>query len=546
MIARAASVAAHRAWLLTLRPAARAFDRALRDPESTQRAVLARLIERNRACAFGAAHRFATVRSIEDFRAAVPVRTYDDLLPWVERAKRGEGRVLTTAPVVMFECTSGSAGAAKFIPYTSALRHEFQRALAPWLCDVYDGDASLAHGPAYWSVTPLARAKTHTEGGVPIGFDDDSDYFGPLSAWFAQRLLAVPRAVARSAEIDVALYLTLRFLLQHRTLTLLSVWNPSLLSVLCRTLETRGEQLAADLRSGALTGADGLPPVVRHRLARRARRDAGQAEALIAMLREGVVRPLALWPRLRLISCWTSAEASGVISDVRRLFPGVAIQGKGLLATEGVMTIPLRRFGGAVPAITSHFLEFAAAGSGRVRLVHELERDHEYVPLVTTGGGLWRYRIGDRVRVTDLIDRMPVLEFVGREDGVCDLRGEKLSPGFVSGVIEAMRAGGALSATFAMLAPAGDRDGYVLFTDSPVADRELLDRLLCANPHYAYCRDLGQLRVATVLHIDGDAHAQYLRHCERMHRRAGTAKLVPLDRFGGWADAFARRPELAS
>ena len=71
-----------------------------------------------------------------------------------------------------------------------------------------------------------------------------------------------------------------------------------------------------------------------------------------------------------------------------------------------------------------------------------------------------------------------------------------------------------------------------------------LDRLLRANPQYAYCRDLGQLRAPEVVHIDGDAHAQYLRHCERMNRRAGAVKLVSLDPHSGWTDGFVRRPEL--
>jgi hypothetical protein len=114
----------------------------------------------------------------------------------------------------------------------------------------------------------------------------------------------------------------------------------------------------------------------------------------------------------------------------------------------------------------------------------------------------------------------------------------------VSGVIDAMRASGVLAGSFAMLTPTTDRHGYVLFTDAAVADAGALDRLLRANPQYAYCRDLGQLRAAEVVHIDGDAHVQYLRHCERMNRRAGAVKLVALDAHGGWTDGFVRRPEL--
>ena len=537
MTSSAASAAVHHAWLLTMRRSARAFTRAWRDPAAAQRQRLARLLEQNRESVFGINHRFASIRSVDDFRAAVPVRTYDDLLPWLDRAQRGEPGVLTSEPIAVFEQTSGSSGAAKLIPYTASLRAEFERALAPWLCDLYDNDAALMRGPAYWSVTPIARRKTHTQGGIPIGFDDDTEYFGRVSAWFAKRLLAVPREVARASDMDSALYLTLRFLLQERSLTLLSVWNPTLLTVLCRTLETKGEELARDLRDGTLTHTSTLSTGAVTSLTARARRDPRQADLLMDMLRCGAIRPLELWPALRLISCWTSAEAAASVDEVRRLFPGVAIQGKGLLATEAALTIPLHTRGGAVPAVTSHFLEFAAADGSGVRLVHELERGGEYVPIVTTGGGLWRYRIGDRVRVTSVAEGVPTIDFVGRDDGVCDLRGEKLSPGFVGGVLSTM----ALSGTFAMLAPAAGRDGYVLFTDAVRADADLLDRLLRANPHYAYCRDLGQLRTARVVHIAGDAHAQYLRHCARLKRRVSTAKLVALDRASGWADAFVER-----
>jgi hypothetical protein len=92
-----------------------------------------------------------------------------------------------------------------------------------------------------------------------------------------------------------------------------------------------------------------------------------------------------------------------------------------------------------------------------------------------------------------------------------------------------------------MLAPSADRDGYLLFTDAARADPNQLDRLLRANPHYAYCRDLGQLRQARVVHIAGDAHAQYFRHCEQLQRRASTAKLAELDRATGWDGAFVER-----
>ena len=51
------------------------------------------------------------------------------------------------------------------------------------------------------------------------------------------------------------------------------------------------------------------------------------------------------------------------LPELRALFPGVEIQGKGLLATEGVISIPLMGRPAPVPAVTSHFLEFLDEGA---------------------------------------------------------------------------------------------------------------------------------------------------------------------------------------
>jgi hypothetical protein len=117
------------------------------------------------------------------------------------------------------------------------------------------------------------------------------------------------------------------------------------------------------------------------------------------------------------------------------LFPGVLIQGKGLLATEGVVSVPLVEHGSCVAAATSHFFEFMEHLGSPPRLLHELEENHEYAVLLTTGGGLYRYRLGDRVRVVGFASNTPLLEFLGKEDGISDLCGEKLSPAFVGSIL---------------------------------------------------------------------------------------------------------------
>src|SRR5260370_15408804 len=68
--------------------------------------------------------------------------------------------------------------------------------------------------------------------------------------------------------------------------------------------------------------------------------------------------PKTFWPLLDTISCWTSASAAPFARRLQSLFPGVQIPGKGLLATEGVITIPLSDHSYPALAAESGYYEF--------------------------------------------------------------------------------------------------------------------------------------------------------------------------------------------
>jgi hypothetical protein len=525
-------------WFAAQWPAQHRFAAALRHPERTQQEILRRLLVSNNDCAYGRKYVFHRLCGIRDFQQSVPIVSYDDLEPWIDRIKRGEQNVLTAAPVLMLEQSSGSTAAAKYVPYTQPLRREFQNALAAWMGDLFAHHRHLFSGRSYWVITPLARQRDRTEGGLSIGFDADDEYFGALERHLIRQLMTVPNEVAHVGSTELSLDVTLRFLLQARDLVFISAWNPSFLVILLDKLMESGERLAHDLEKGTITLPSDLPLSVGERLHKAARKHPVQARVLRAMLRTGRIEPSQLWPRLKLISCWASAAAQSRVQEIRERFPGVALQGKGLLATEGVVSIPLETYGGCVPAYTSHFLEFLEDNSSAAKLVHELEPDREYSVVLTTGGGFWRYRLGDRVRVAKGMSEVPRLEFVGKEDGVSDLCGEKLSPAFVGKAMSRARARGLLSGGFSMLAPATTGSHYILFTDGAVTDAAWLDQELRENPHYDYCRRLGQLGPVEVFRITRNAEEAYIRKCEARGQRAGSVKPASLSATSGWEEVF--------
>jgi len=510
------------------------FSRALRQPEVAQRELLFSILRRDANCIYGRAHGLERVRSVEDFQSALPVATYEDLRPWVERILGGENNVLTSDPVLLMERTGGSTAAAKYVPYTSGLLTEFQAALAPWLWNLYLTYPGLLRGTAYWQVTPLARAPERTRGGIPIGLGAEASYFTPSQRRALAHLLSVPADIAGVTDIESSLYVTLFFLLSDRNLSLISVWNPSLFSILLKRAGEWSGSLVRDIHDGEIRRVV-LPPTITGPQPASPQR----AREVERCLSETHIKLTDLWPQLSVVSSWGDAEAAAEFQQLERNFPDVAFQKKGLLATEGVITIP-RASAGNVAAILSHFLEFLD-DQGRPHLVHEVEPGAEYSVVISTSGGLWRYRLGDRVRVTGFLQRTPLLEFVGKEDGVCDLRGEKLHPSFVGGILRDLRRELLLPLGFAMLAPSRTPEaGYLLLVEhgAPAALANALDHKLRSNPQYAYARDLGQLAAPRVINCGPDAAERYMERCIVLGQRAGDVKPTFLHRADGWEDWF--------
>jgi hypothetical protein len=535
----ATATAANFAWWMSNRPAHSAFRRAIEDPRREQERILLGYLRRHEATDFGREHGFSRIGSIDAFRERVPISDYDALAPWIDRIAAGEANVLTADPVIRLATTSGSTRARKLIPYTRSLQREFNRAIGPWIVDLYRSEPSLARGCAYWSISPVAsEPQSHEPGKPPIGFEEDSAYLGGVRKRLVDAVMAVPAEVRHIGEIEAFRYVTLRLLLGRADLRLISVWHPSFLELLLDAASVHWDRLIADIAAGTITPPAPIPPHIQSCLLRHARADRTRADHLRAI---GAENWREIWPALKLISCWADAHAAGPASALAGRLPGVRVQAKGLLATEALVTIP---FANAHPlAIRSHFFEFLD-DAGVTRLADELERGEEYAVVVTTTGGLWRYRLGDRVEVDGYIGATPSLRFVGRDDHVVDRFGEKLSEGFVGQAIRAMLDRLGIAADFALLAPQRGDTGtaYTLFIQSPsplgVHLADCLDASLFANEHYAYCRRLGQLLPARAFHVRRDAFETYSKALRRLGVRLGDIKATPLSDRSDWAEVF--------
>jgi hypothetical protein len=467
------------------------FDRALQNPQATQAEVQRVIVDRLAKSKYG---RDLDVKSVADWDK-VPIVTYDDL---------PDLNYVTSEPVLFYEKTSGSRGAAKLIPYTKSLRRSFSQMFCVWAYDLIQ-HLPFTTGKVYFCVSPkfgprselmvdrvggdppksplkrgtlnfphvppFLRGARGDRGDCdrqqPNAFQTDADYLDSWLTWILSPfLVTLPQAQTLQDPEEFKAKLSLR-LLQAEKLEIISIWNPSFLKVILDYISANRAQFQSAL------------PTHRSRL-----------------LDQPEIPWPQIWPHLKLISCWDGVGAIEQAQVLRSHFPNVFVQGKGLLATEAPMTVPLIKAKGCVPVLDEVFFEFEDLEQ-RIWRLHELAIGQEYQLIISQKGGLYRYRIGDRVRVTHFYYQTPCLEFLGRSGGVSDLVGEKLNPEFVRDALQQLD----LPTGFKTLVPVADPAHYVLLLDTAVEAglAEKFEAFLCQSYHYNYARSLGQLQAVQVI-----------------------------------------------
>lgn len=466
------------------------FNTALDNVSSTQKQILQKILHTHKSTTFGQRYNFANMNSMQGYQETVPINSYEDIKTDFERMAAGESYLRCHDPVLLFEETSGTHAKPKWIPYTNRSLEDFRLALFPWIYDLCHHYPGIMGGSAYWSISPVAqvsRKKTHA--GIPIGMTDDSFYFGEDVAQHIQSTLAVPAWISSIPSVELWRYLTLFYLLRNTQLSLISIWSPTFLLQILQTLSQYQDRLIADIQTGNISH----PEFKHYRKNISVAPDKKRANVLKQYFLASSLDTTILWPKLNLVSCWASGASATYAHTLKKYFPNVRLQAKGLLATEGVITIPMVQANQPVLSVLSGFYEFLT-DDGNVYLAHELTSNTPYSVLLTNNSGLYRYNIGDRVKLTGWYRKAPCLEFISRASNTVDLCGEKLTEEFLIPYLADIPG-------FSLVAPRmTPKPHYCLYVDSKVVSisdtqqlAQKLEILLRTNPQYDYARHLDQL-----------------------------------------------------
>lgn len=420
--------------LLACRGTARRFYRHLGDIEERQTVLLNILMRDLAGTEYGRSHGITKDVDYQAYSELLPIVTYEDLIPYIQMSQSGRPNVLTQQPIHFYERTSGGMSQAKDIPCTAALVNSFSSMFKIWAYDVLQYLYRPRTGKIFMLLTPDNESVS-----------DDRRFLSRGIQRLLDPFLVIPSGIEKSDPINTIG----DALIRERELEVISVWSPSLLCVLLE----------------------------RYRL------DSPEAT-------------FATWPNLKLISCWSAGSSHLFAKQLADYFPHVCIQGKGLLATEAPITIPLTAAGGYLPLYDEVFMEFEDDSHSIYRL-HELETGKIYALIIAQQSGLYRYRLGDLVRVTGFYNGAPMLEFIGRAERVSDLVGEKLSEAYITSLLEPVIEG------YFIALPIMRHEGAYYDILVSNEDEPNVDALLCASYHYRQARQLGQLTQARVRMIPG-------------------------------------------
>jgi hypothetical protein len=334
----------------------------LKYPVEVQSEVFSNLVKTAKKTDFGRQHGFADVKTINSFKDHVPIHTYEQIYPYIDKLLNGKQNVLWPSDIKWFAKSSGTTNAkSKFIPVSPEALSD---------CHFKGGKDMLS---IYFNNYPESRMFTGK--GLAIGgsqqinqFDSNSNsYYGDVSAVIMSNLPFWAQ-LARTPKLEIAL---------------MSEW------------EEKIEKMAATTITENVTNIVGVPTWT------------------VVLLQ----RILEITGKQHIHEVWPDLEVfiHGAVSfqPYEALFEKLAPLGMNYLetynASEGFFGIQDQSTSKDLLLMLDYgifyeFIPMESMGDDQPDTVglDEVELNKNYALVISTNSGLWRYLIGDTVKFTSL------------------------------------------------------------------------------------------------------------------------------------------------
>jgi hypothetical protein len=356
-----------------------------KNPLELQHTSLDELIFSGRNTEWGKKYGYSEIGNYEQFKARVPISTYEEIFPYIDRMMHGEQNVLWASPVSWFSKSSGTTNArSKFIPVSKESLEN---------CHMMGGKDMI---------TLLINNKPETrifEGkGLSIGGSlsnnplNSSLLLGDVSA-VVMKNLPIWAQIIRTPSLDVAL---------------MDDWDQKI------------EKMAIETSKENVTSILGVPT---------------WTLVLIEKILEitGKKSILEVWPNFEFLV--HGAVAFGPYREMFQnlVFPSSEVRfleiynaSEGFFAIQDDLSLPDEMLLMLDYGIFYEFIPIGAQGEEVDQIVSldQVMLGVNYATLITTNSGLWRYKIGDTVKFTSILPYR--IKISGRTKHFINAFGEEL------------------------------------------------------------------------------------------------------------------------
>lgn len=388
------------------------------------------ILKKNASSEIGEKFKFNNILSIEDFKLIVPLTEYSFYDNYIERMSKGEKNILIRENVEYFSHTSGTTGKQKLIPATKESRLKASKYMALLMNKFSYNNFKKNWNYGRGLLIADTVTSTYTKGGIPIcsatsGGINSIKYILPY-------LYTSPYEVMGIKDKEISLYLHVLFGLREKNLLYISgVFISNVLDLL-RIMEKNSDKLVKDIRKGRLSSTLKIDEETRKALNKYLSPNVARADELEKEFKKGFKAICKrIWPKLQYIASVTGANFSIYNDNVNYYSGNTPIYSPCYAASEGIIGInPYASKIRYVVIPDTVFYEFIPLGefdkkNPRTLCSDELEIGKSYELVITTYTGLYRYRLGDVVKVVDFYNNSPEIEFLYRRNQVLNMVSEK-------------------------------------------------------------------------------------------------------------------------
>jgi hypothetical protein len=330
-------------------------------PSDVQKEVFSKLLEQASKTTWGIQYGYESIYSIEEYQQRVPISTYDDIKPYINRLLEGEQNVLWPSEIKWFAKSSGTTSdKSKFIPVSNEALED---------CHMRGGKDVIAFYTRERPESGILKGKTLTLGGsAQVNKISNQSYYGDLSAVIIENLPFWAQFI-RTPAAEIALI---------------------------PDFEEKLEKVTRHTVNENVTGIAGVP--------------SWNLVLLKAVLDyTGKNNILDVWPNLELFT-HGGVSFAPYREQFKKLIPSEEMNYlETYNASEGFFGIQdeLDRDDMLLMLDLGVFYEFIAMDrledpNRPVYTVRDVEKGVNYAIVITTNGGLWRYMIGDTIVFTSL------------------------------------------------------------------------------------------------------------------------------------------------